>query len=581
MNDFIYAEFVEGGIHNRNKIYKVKDFKLNGIITDCYRSMFLYNEDLKFYVDKTGSVKGYTGKHVSDSIVFDFDGEDLQAVKDEAVKFCLHLYHTYEVHLDFLRISFSGNKGFHICIPMRAVCEPIPKENFYEIIKNISKDISEGFKFVDYSIYESKRLLRLLNTKHSKSGLYKIPLLYDELDSFTIGEIKEFAKDKRNIETLPASEMTIIKPLNELYTKWNDYKPLEHREDLQNKHDEILNLFDGVDESGRHKALIRITAMLEKKGLSYDLILEILRNWNLKNRPPLPDDRLENESRRCFDDNRKNISSVKIYSLQDAEAVYKDYIKKIDSCKAKTGYSSIDKKIRGIMPGETLCILGKTSVGKSALLQNIGMNFAKESKEPVLFFSMEMPITSVYERACQIESGLTGYEIENEYKRNSNLIFTTLKNFYTIEQSGLNLEQIKNLIRFAEKNIYHRKTGLVLIDYLGLVKGNGKDIYEQVSRVARSSKDTAKELNIPIIFLSQVNRNYKEYDELEINAARDSGAIDEASDFILGIWKEKDNRPETEQTDIKLKLGILKNRKGGLGRISITMDKKSLKILEV
>ena len=194
---------------------------------------------------------------------------------------------------------------------------------------------------------------------------------------------------------------------------------------------------------------------------------------------------------------------------------------------------------------------------------------------------MEMPITSVYERACQIESGLTGYEIENQYKQNTaSLTFTTLKNFYTVTQSGLNLEQIKNLISIAEKNIYHKKTGLVLIDYLGLVKGNGKDIYEQVSRVARSTKDLAKELNVPIIFLSQVNRNYKEYDELEINAARDSGAIDEASDFILGIWKEKDKRPESEQTDIKLKLGILKNRKGGLGRTSISMSKRSLKVLE-
>jgi replicative DNA helicase len=78
-----------------------------------------------------------------------------------------------------------------------------------------------------------------------------------------------------------------------------------------------------------------------------------------------------------------------------------------------------------------------------------------------------------------------------------------------------------------------------------------------------------------------VNRNYKEYDELEISAARDSGAIDEASDFILGIWKEKDNRPEAEQTDIKLKIGILKNRKGGLIRTSGVMDKRSLKIIEV
>ena len=447
-----------------------------------------------------------------------------------------------------------------------------------------------------FSIYESKRLLRILNTQHSKSDLYKIPLLFNELDSFTIDEIKELAKKPRDINSLSINELTIVKGLNELYQKWNDNnfnKQIAADSQNNSKRNEILDLItNGAAEGNRHSSLIKLTSIFEKQNFDYDFTFEMLRLWNKQNKPPLSDERLETESKRCFEDLRKkkkeDISGVKIYNLREAEKEYESYISRIETCKVKTGFNLIDKKIRGIMPGETMCILGKTSVGKSAFLQNIGINFCKESKEPVLFFSMEMPITSVYERALQIESGLTGYEIESQYKRNSqeikkktNLIFTNISNFYTIEKSGLNLEQIKNLTRTAEEYIYHKKTGLILIDYLGLIKGNGKDIYEQVSRIARSTKDLAKELNVPIIFLSQVNRNYKEYDELEINAARDSGAIDEASDFVLAIWKEKDKRPETEQTDIKLKLGILKNRKGGLGKISITMDKKSLKVLEV
>lgn len=599
LKDFCFAEFVTGGIKNRNKIYQINEFKLNGIREDCYRSLFLHNEGLKFYVDKTGSVSGYAGKHISDALAFDFDGEDLEAVKEETYKFIMYLYHTFDVPFEYLRIAFSGSKGFHVSIPMNAICDnPQPKEDFYKVYKKIAQELSADFKFVDTSIYESKRLFRMANTINSKSGLYKIPLLYDELDDFSIDEIKELAKKPREIEQLPISEIAVVKPLNELYLKWisintqtltpphNAVKQV--KEGQRPKRNEILDLLtDGAVEGNRHSALIRITGALKKKNLDYDFILEILRQWNEKNSPPLNDERLEAESLTVFNDSFISHEQPEIYSLRDAGRKYSEYISQIDHCKVKTGYNSIDNKIRGLMPGETCCILGKTSVGKSAFLQNIGLNYAKSSGEPILFFSMEMPLTSIYERTLQIETGLCGYDIENAVKRNdqdiqikADLIFNQLPNFYIITKSGLNLEQIEHLILFAEQNIYHRKTGLVLIDYLGLVKSNGKDLYEQTSRVARGMKDLAKELNVPVIYLSQVTKQYNEYDELQINSARDSGSVDEASDFVLALWKEKDKRPETEQTDILQMLGILKNRKGGLGKTRIEMDKRSLKILE-
>ena len=77
MNKYIYADFAVGDIKNRNNIQNINKFKLNGSTTDCFRSVFLYDEGLKNYVDKTGSIKGYAGKHIADALVFDFDGENL------------------------------------------------------------------------------------------------------------------------------------------------------------------------------------------------------------------------------------------------------------------------------------------------------------------------------------------------------------------------------------------------------------------------------------------------------------------------------------------------------------------------
>ena len=585
---YSYADYAIGNASKRNNILNIKEFKLNGIITDCYRSIFLFDEGLKQYVERTKSIKGYSGKHISDSLVFDFDGDDLNAVRLEANNFCNYLYYEYDVPYNYLRIAFSGSKGIHIIIPMQVICEPEPKENFYKIYKGMAEDLVQGFKFIDLSIYDKARLFRMMNTINSKSGLYKIPLYFDELDGLTADAIRELAKTERKIETLSISEMNIVKPLNDLYEKWNDYQ--FDQLEKSTKRNEVLELLQGeLSEGNRHDAVLRITGALQNKGMDYEFILEILKNWNKTNIPPLPLERLEAESSRVFRDNLKKITvdRKEILNLKDASNIYEDYVHKVTKCKVKTGFDKIDDRIRGMMPGETMCVLGKTSVGKSAFLHNIGLNYGKQSKEPVLFFSMEMPTTAVFERTMQIETGYSGYNIENltrendiECKAKANLMFSELPNFYLITKNGLNLSQVREFILFGEKNIYHKQTGLVLVDYLGLVKGEGKDLYEQTSRVARGMKDLAKEINVPIIFLSQVTKQFTEFDELQINSARDSGSVDEASDFVLALWKEKDKRPEDEQKDIPLMLAILKNRKGGVGKSKIVMDKRSLKIVE-
>jgi len=293
LKDYCYAEFVTGGIWNRNEIYNIKEFKLNGTETDCYRSLFLHNEDLKYYVERTRSVSGYSGKHISDSLLFDFDGEDLDEVKKEVFNFTQHLYYNYEVAPEYLRISFSGNKGFHVAIPFEIIASnPQPRNDFYLVIKNIVKELADGFKFVDYSIYESKRLLRIINTQHSKTGLYKIPLLLDELDCLPIDEIKKLAEKPRYIETFPVSELTLIKPLNDLYNKWNNFNYNKNSIAVSNlkispKQDEVLHLItNGTTEGNRHTALTSLVGVYIKQGLSEGFIIANIQNWNKNNQPP-------------------------------------------------------------------------------------------------------------------------------------------------------------------------------------------------------------------------------------------------------------------------------------------------------
>ena len=123
-----------------------------------------------------------------------------------------------------------------------------------------------------------------------------------------------------------------------------------------------------------------------------------------------------------------------------------------------------------------------------------------------------------------------------------------------------------------EKNV---KIGVIGIDYLGLMDGPGSNTYETTSRLATGAKNIAKLLNVPVIMLSQVNRKGGSgHSEISLEMGRDSGAIEEGADFVLGLWKqprdEKDmdiwaNGLSEGPGEIDLICKILKNRKGSEG----------------
>jgi len=583
MGRFMYAEYAIGGVQNRNNVARIDEFLLAGTRSECYRSLFLFDEGLKVWVDRTGSVKGYADKHTAEEMVFDFDGEVLEAVQKEVVNFCQYLIADMEVPQEVVRIAFSGCKGFHVSLPMQSFGQIEPSVRFSEGYKSAALALAADFKSTDQAIYEPRRLMRMLNTINVKSGLFKIPLTLPELESLTIDQIKELAKAERQVEQLPSEEIGEVPALRGLWTQFAGAHPNVAPSAAPAEREIGLGILAGVSSGERNSKAMSIAGLFISKGFDEAFTLGLVRLWNSCNTPPMDDEEVSRVVRGAYQQYWKPKEELKVYNLTQAQEVYQDYASNTGA-RVLLGYPVIDSKIRGIRPGETCCIVGKASVGKSAFLQNVGLNHAKRSGLPVLFFSMEMPITSVFERTIQVETGMAGGEVEAAYAEGKkkelarfNLALTTYPTFYMVEKSGLTLSMIKEFIRFAEESVYHTKTSLVLIDYLGLVKGEGDGIYEQVSTVARGMKDLAKECHVPVIFLSQANRKYEDTDELGIGAARDSGAVDEASDFLLGL--SLDCGPKDGPAK-GLVLNIAKNRRGGIGRTALLMDKKSVRITE-
>ena len=587
-----YCEIAVSGLQNRNQIIRLSDFKLTDQRNEVYRSLFLFNDGLKAWVERTGSVKGYAGPHTTDAVAFDLDGEDLHAVQAEAIRLVQYLTEVLEVPANYIRAAFSGFKGLHVVIPIEAFTDAVkPSLHFYKVVKAVAEELSSGFSFIDSSIYEPKRLFRVLNSINGKSGLHKIPLTFSELLTLPTNEIKTLARSPRRVDQLPPSEIRPVEALREIWDKWVRSDFDDPRSSTSARKQKVVDILQGVGQGSRNTAASRLAGLFISKGFDEDFTVNLVSIWNQQNNPPLLDEEVARIVHGAYRRYKKDdAANVTVYDFAKAGEAYRNFVSSSKTAKVNTGFESLDYKLRGIVPGETCCILGKTSVGKSAFLQNIGMNYARATGRNVLMYSLEVPITSVFERAAQIEFGLSGGEIESGFQQNlddvtgfAKMLFTKVPTFFTITKSGLDLDAIRSITRFAETEVYHSSTGLILIDYLGLVKGAGRDVYEQVSRVARGMKDLAKELNVPIIFLSQVNRNYTEFDPLAIGAARDSGAVDEASDFVLGLWKD-DNRPlpndRSADDTTMLILGILKNRRGGIGQTPLLMDRPSLRVVE-
>jgi hypothetical protein len=580
-----FVEFVTGDLRNRGNVVRREEVRLNGERRECYRSLFIFDEGLPAWVERTGSVKGYAGPHVADGLVFDFDGPDLEQVRLEVAKFVRYLERALDVPLDNVRLAFSGSKGFHVTIPIQAfTTTPRFSPRFYEIERGIAADLAGDFQFIDPSIYEIRRLFRLTNTINAKSGLYKIPLALEELERLTAEEIRALAQNPRDLEPLPASELRPVPILSELYEKHargtTKAPPIE-----QKPTNDWREKLQGVGQGQRSNAAVSLAGMFIERKFPESDTLAFLETWNKLNAPPLPEEELEHIVRGAYRRYAETAEGFTVHTLEDGERAYLEQMNLPDSAKVHTGFPMLDRKIRAFIPGQVFTIVAKSGNAKSAIEQNILVHYAERSGRPTVFFSLEMPLLTVYERTVQMTLYKGSDEIENEYRtptldfsQKVRLMFTKLKNFYVVTGGIQSVEDMKACLDQIRTTLCNgQKIGLVGVDYLSLIGGRGKDIFERTALNARALKQLAKDADVPLMLLVQTTKSNNQHAELDADAGRDSGAIFEASDYFLTMWRLKD---ETDEQVISLKASLCKNRSGGHGTATLILDRRTMQMLE-
>lgn len=287
------------------------------------------------------------------------------------------------------------------------------------------------------------------------------------------------------------------------------------------------------------------------------------------------------------------VSANDIKSPAELAAVYAHYIRTLEEKKIRLGWDELDKQLRGIGPGEVMTVIAKSRAGKSAFLQNILLSLARQGTLGTLFCSMEQPNAQVFERYAQMTMDENGESIESGWRENPTMnqnaiteaVVAALGPYtLTCDIPGLKLEDIEQAVVLAKEKS-PLPMALLALDYLGLIDGTNLDrsLYGQTSRIVREVKNIAKRHEVAVIMLCQVARSMGDdgSQKLTINSARESGAIEEAADFLLGL-----SRPNIGKgsADDHIVVQVLKNRKGEDGndfkfsfeRNTLVIGKKAL-----
>lgn len=242
-----------------------------------------------------------------------------------------------------------------------------------------------------------------------------------------------------------------------------------------------------------------------------------------------------------------------------------------------TGFTEFDKLTAGLQPGELIVIAGRPSMGKTSLAINIAENAAIGSKVPTAIFSMEMPsqqlafrMISSLGRVDQAHLRTGRFPDEDWSRINTAVQLMSDAPIFIDDSAGLSPTEIR-----ARSRRLHREhgLGLIVIDYLQLmqVPGSRENRATEISEISRSLKALAKELELPIIALSQLNRSVEQRPDKRpiMSDLRESGAIEQDADLILFIYREEVYNPDTPRKGIA-DISIAKQRNGPIGDFPLT-----------
>lgn len=255
-----------------------------------------------------------------------------------------------------------------------------------------------------------------------------------------------------------------------------------------------------------------------------------------------------------------------------------------------TGYHALDKMTAGLQPEELIILAARPAVGKTAFALNIAQNVGTKTDESVAIFSLEMSAESLVNRMLCSEglieaSHLKTGQLSDEEWDHLIVAMGSLSraNIFIDDTPGIKITEIRAKCRKLAQE--QGGIGLILIDYLQLIEGTGRENRQQeVSEISRQLKKLAKELKVPVIALSQLSRGVEQRQDKRpvLSDIRESGSIEQDADIVAFLYRddyyrsedgEDGDQEETEPNNI-IEVIIEKNRSGARGTVELLFVKE-------
>lgn len=581
--------------------------------TDYYVSLFQYSAEQKKEAEIKGTVAGIKSV-TTDTLYFDMDSkDDLELARKDALEVVKRLV-DQGVDPEHIKASFTGSKGFSVEIKL---AHRITNEQFKAAVQRLAGDLQT----FDHVVSDPNRIIRVDNTKHPKSGNFKIPLTVYDLDELSLDTILNMSSINANLH----KEFKPVKLPENLFKVEEKKVKAEIKGDLKEALETIPKgwknykwaLASGFFESGeRHNALMVIAATC--RGLGYDKVTAYhicksaaekqatrsgndkfpkdelyeniidksvySENWEGGQYSPKTNPWLKKYCERMgFDTEIKDDSAQQI---RDVREQFEHFVKHIDENTILTGIRTLDEAVP-LTVGMNLGILGAASSGKTALALEILKNTSQAGIISV-FASLDMHRNRLYEKLLYKVSGLSRTDLYTKIQNDeAEEIFKKIdeeyKNVWFYDRSCPTVKNIREYIEEVEQ-ITGQKVKLVMLDYFERVNSEKSDETAGSKDIAGQLQDLVNDFNVCMITLVQPNKfsisGGPDKPLLNYGSIKGSSFIYQAFRSIISIWRPFFN-PETQENDKYLQMAILKNDLGELGKFSFAWSGKRGEIREL
>jgi replicative DNA helicase len=255
----------------------------------------------------------------------------------------------------------------------------------------------------------------------------------------------------------------------------------------------------------------------------------------------------------------------------------------------RTGYRDLDNMTAGLQRSDLIILAARPAMGKTTLVTNLAYNVATIAKQSVLFFSLEMSKEQLVDRMLADASGVDAWNIrtgnlsEDDFSKLSDAMGEMAEApIYIDDTPGVTVLEMRTKARRAA---HEAPLGLIIIDYLQLMQGSGRDKgnrVQEVSEISRGLKLLARELNVPVIALSQLSRSVEQRTPQipQLSDLRESGSIEQDADIVMFIYREAYYNPDTDRENIT-DLIISKHRNGPTGKVELYFHPERLRFMSL